>query len=91
MPRRSYPTDVINAQRAILESLVLPGNPGGRSLKHPPRELVDAMLYLLRDEISRRLLLHDLPPWLTGFGYFRIWRGTGTGGTSTRRCGSGCG
>ncbi len=78
MARRAYPTDLTDAQWAVLEPLVPPPRPGGRPPKHPRRELVDAMLYVLRSGEAWRLLPHDLPPWQTVYHYFRLWRRDGT-------------
>lgn len=78
MPRRAYPTDLTDAQWALLEPLVPPPRPGGRPPKHPRRELVNAMLYVLRSGEAWRLLPHDLPPWQTVYHYFRLWRMDGT-------------
>ncbi len=44
MSRRAYPTDLTDAQWAILEPHVPPPKPGGRPAKHPRREIVNAML-----------------------------------------------
>ncbi len=74
MPRRAYPTDLTDAQWAFLEPHVPPPKPGGRPPKHPRRELVNAMLYVLRGGIAWRLLPHEFPPWQTVYHYFRIWR-----------------
>ena len=81
MPRRASPTDLTDAQWAILEPHVPPPKPGGRPPKHPRRELVDAMLYVLRGGIAWRLLPHEFPPWQTVYHSFRIWRDDGSGST----------
>jgi transposase len=78
MSRRAYPTDLTDAQWAILEPHVPPPKPGGRPPKHTRRELVNAMLYVLRDGIAWRLLPHEFPPWQTVYHYFRIWRDDGS-------------
>ncbi len=78
MPRRAYPTDLTDAQWAILEPLVPPPKPGGRPAKHPRREIVNAQFYVLRGGIAWRALPHDLPPWQTVYDYFRRWRIDGT-------------
>lgn len=77
-PRRRYPTDLPDAQWAILEPLVPAVRPGGRPAKHARREIVDAMLYVLRGGISWRSLPHEYPPWQTVYAYFRAWRDDGT-------------
>ena len=76
--RRRYPTDLTDAQWAILEPLVPAVKPGGRPARHARREIVDAMLYVLRGGISWRALPHEYPPWQTVYDYFRRWRDDGT-------------
>ncbi len=78
MARRAYPTDLTDAQWTILEPYVPAPKPGGRPAKHPRREVVNAMLYVLRGGIAWRAMPHDLPPWQTIYDYFRLWRIDGT-------------
>lgn len=78
MARRPYPTDLTDAEWALLEPLVPASKPGGRPPKHARRELVDAMLYVLRGGIAWRLLPHEFPPWQTVYHDFRLWRRDGT-------------
>jgi putative transposase len=78
MARRAYPTDLTDAQWAILEPFIPPPKPGGRPAKHARREIVNAMLYVLRGGIAWRLLPHEFPPWQTVYDYFRQWRRDGT-------------
>jgi transposase len=77
-PRRRYPTDLADAQWAILEPLVPAVKPGGRPARHARREIVDALLYVLRGGISWRSLPHEYPPWQTVYDSFRRWRDDGT-------------
>jgi transposase len=76
--RRRYPSDLTDVQWTILEPLVPAVRPGGRPAKHARREIVDAMLYVLRGGISWRSLPHEYPPWQTVYDYFRRWRDDGT-------------
>ncbi len=78
MSRRADPTDLNDAQWALLEPLVPAPRPGGRPPTHPRRERVNAMRYVLRSGEAWRLLPHDLPPWQTVYHYFRLWRLDGT-------------
>jgi transposase len=78
LSRRRYPSDLTDAQWTILEPLVPAVRPGGRPAKHARREIVDAMLYVLRGGISWRSLPHEYPPWQTVYDYFRRWRDDGT-------------
>ena len=64
-PRRAYPTDLSDAEWALLEPLIPPVKPGGRSARHTRRELVNAIAYWIRAGYAWRLLPHDLPPWQT--------------------------
>ena len=77
MPRPAYPYDLTDAEWAILEPLVPAPRPGGRPPRHPRRELVNAILYVLRTGCQWRALPHDLPPWGTVWWYFRQWREDG--------------
>jgi putative transposase len=78
MERQRYPTDVTDAEWAILEPLVPPVKPGGRPRQVDLREVFNAIFYLLRGGIPWRMLPHDFPPWKTVYHYFRLWRLDGT-------------
>ena len=78
MNRPSYPTDLNDREWQLLELLLPPPKPGGRLLKYPRREVVNAIRYVLRTGCSWRMLPHDLPPWRTAFHYFRTWRRDGS-------------
>jgi len=76
-PRRRYPTDLTDREWALLAPLIPAPKPGGRPALHDRRELVDAMLYLVRAGGAWRLLPHDFPPWQTVYHYWRLWRQQG--------------
>ncbi len=78
MPRRRYPSDTTDREWAVLAPLMPGAKPGGRPAKWPPREVVDAVLYVLRTGCSWRALPHDYPPWQTAYDWFRRWRLDGT-------------
>ena len=78
MPRRRYPSDLTDAEWAALAPLVPAPMPGGRPARHDRREVVDAILCVLRGGIAWRTLPHDYPPWQTAYDYFRRWRLDGT-------------
>src|SRR6476620_3852612 len=72
--RAADPADLVDAEWTILEPLVPAVKPGGRPRAHADRELIDAMLYVLRGGIAWRALPHEYPPWKTVSHYFRVWR-----------------
>ena len=76
--RASYPTDLTDAQWALVAPFVPPGKPGGRARTTDPRRVVDAILYALRAGCARRLLPHELPPRQTVYRYLRAWERDGT-------------
>ena len=77
MPRPCYPTDLSDAEWAILAPLIPAPLPGGRPPRHARREIVNGILYVLRTGCQWRALPHDLPPWGTVWWYFRTWREAG--------------
>jgi putative transposase len=76
--RKAYSSDVSDGEWAILEPLVPAVKSGGRPASYSRREIVNAILYVLRTGCSWRMLPHDLPPWDTVYGYFNRWRKDGT-------------
>ena len=63
--RRVYATDLTATWWAAIAELVPDALPGGRPRRAATRELVNAILYALRDGQAWRLLPHDFPPWQT--------------------------
>lgn len=78
MERKPYPTDLTDAQWEILAPLLPGAKPGGRPRSVEVREVVNAILYVLRSGCPWRMLPHDLPPWQTSYKYFRNWTRDGT-------------
>ena len=78
MERKAYPTDLTDAQWEILAPLLPEAKPGGRPRSVELREVVNAILYVLRSGCPWRMLPHDLPPWQTSYKYFRNWTRDGT-------------
>jgi transposase len=75
-PRR-YDTDVTDEQWAWLEGLLPPPSKDGPKERHPRREIVNAILYVVRTGCAWRHLPSDFPPWQTVFRYFSRWRREG--------------
>ena len=74
MARRGYPTDLTDAQWAVLEPLLPAARTRGRPRRTDLRAVVDAIQYLLRSGCQWRLIPSDFPPWGTVWWYFRRWR-----------------
>lgn len=75
--RRAYPSDVTDAEWALLEPLIPQAKTGGRKEERPKREIVNAIFYVLRSGCQWRMLPHDFPPWETVYDYFHRWRDGG--------------
>jgi len=77
-PPRLYPTDLSDAEWAILEPLIPAAKPGGRPSKWTRRQVLDGISYLVRSGCQWRLLPREFPPWQTVYHYLRAWRLDGT-------------
>ena len=72
-----YETDLTDAEWAVIEPLLPEPNERGRPQKWPPREIMNAIFYVLRGGVAWRLLPNDLPPRTTVYRWFAAWRDTG--------------
>lgn len=77
MQRPAYPSDLSDAQWEILEPLLPAVCKDAPNLTYDQREIVNAILYVLRSGCPWRLLPHDFPAWGTAYWYFREWRNAG--------------
>ena len=78
MSRQPYPSDLTDAQWALIEPLLPPPATRGRAEKHPRREIVNAILYLDRAGCAWRLLPQCFPPWETVYWHWARWKNDGT-------------
>jgi len=79
MSTRRYETDLSDEQFALLGPLL----PRPQRTGRPPadlREVVNAILYLVRTGCQWRMLPKDFPPWSTVHTWYRRWRTDGTWG-----------
>jgi putative transposase len=76
--RRTYDTDLTDAQWEILEPLLPPPPGGGRPITTSKREVLNAIFYHLRAGGAWELLPHDFPPPGTVYDYYSRWRRDGT-------------
>jgi putative transposase len=75
---RSYPSDLSDAEWAILAPLLPPPARCGRPRKWSERLIADAVFYPLRTGCAWRLPPREYPPWRTVCARFRRWRVSGT-------------
>lgn len=72
------PSDLTDAEWAVLEPLLPPRSKRGRPPRWSYRDIVEAMLYLLRGGLPWRMLPPGIfPPMTTVQHYFYLWRDTG--------------
>lgn len=79
MTRAQYPSDLTDAEWAILAPLIPPEQPGGRPREVNMREILNALRYLLREGCRWRAIPHDFGVcWKTVHYYFRRFQADGT-------------
>jgi transposase len=81
MERLPYPTDLTDTSWHVIAPLLPKAGHPGRPRKYAWRDILDAIVYVLRTGCQWRCLPHDLPKWKTAYHYLWRWR---KGGTWTR-------
>jgi len=76
--RKRYPSDLTDAQWAIIEPLIPPAKHGGRPRKVDMREVVNTLFYQNRTGVQWDYLPHDLAAKSTAWDYFVAWQKDGT-------------
>ena len=72
-----YETDLTDAEWAVIEPLIPAPEPRGRPPVWTPREILNAIFYVLGGGLTGRLIPKVLPPRSTTFGYSSRWRDAG--------------
>jgi putative transposase len=78
MPDRPYPSDLSDAEWAVLKPLLPPPSRRGRPLKWPRSEMAEAIFSLVRSGCAWRMLPRHFPPWQTVHSQLTRWRRDGT-------------
>jgi Transposase and inactivated derivatives len=68
-----YESSLTDAQWEVLEPML----PKPSKMGRPPtdrRQIIDAILYIVKGGIQWRLLPHDFPPWKTVYHVYRKWK-----------------
>ncbi len=73
-----YPTDLTDAEWALVSPHIRAAKRGGRPRTTDMREVVNAILYLLGTGCQWRALPKDFPPRTTVFDYLDRWERDGT-------------
>jgi len=78
MSRCAYDSDLSDVEWQKISPLIPKAKPGGRPRTQEPREIANAVFYMVKVGGPWRLLPHDLPKWQTVYYYFRHWETDGT-------------
>lgn len=78
MKHHIYDTDLTEEQWELLAPLIPPPKSGGRRREADVREVINAILYVVRTGTQWRLLPSDFPRWQTVYRYYRHWMKDGT-------------
>jgi transposase len=73
-----YPSDLTDAEWALVEPLIPPAKHGGRKRTVDVREVLNAIFYVLSTGCQWPALPKDLPPKSTVHNYFMLWEWDGT-------------
>ena len=73
-----YPSDLTDAEWALVEPFVPPARRGGRKRTVAVREVLNGIFYVLATGCQWRALPKDLPPRSTVHDYLTLWAWDGT-------------
>jgi len=76
--RPRYPSDMTDAEWALIGELIPTAKRGGNARTVDVREVVNGLLHVLGTGCQWRAIPKDLPPRSTLHGYFMRWEGDGT-------------
>ena len=72
-----YPSDLTDAEWAIVAAMIPPGRHGGRRRSVNVREVLNGIFYVLWTGCQWKALPKDLPPKSTVHDYLELWNGDG--------------
>ena len=76
--RLRYPSDLTDAEWALIELHIPPAKPGGNKRTVNLREIANGLMYILSTGCQWRAIPKDLPPRSTLHDYFDLWSWDGT-------------
>jgi len=75
---RRYPSDLSDAEWALVAPMIPPARRGGRRRSVDVREVLNAIFYVLSTGCQWKAMPKDLPPKSTAHFYFMLWDWDGT-------------
>jgi transposase len=75
--RKPYPTDVSDEEWAFVAPYLTLMTPEAPQRRHAPREVFDALRWIVRAGAPWRLLPHEFPPWSTVYQQTQRWLAAG--------------
>ena len=69
-----YPSDLTDAEWALIEPLIPPAKPGGNKRTVDIRAIINGIMYVLSTGCQWRYIPKDLPPRSTIHDYLSLWR-----------------
>jgi transposase len=76
--RLRYPSDLTDAEWALIQLLIPPGKPGGHKQTVDMRQVVNGLMFILSTGCQWRAIPKDLAARSTVNHYFRLWQWDGT-------------
>ena len=73
-----YPSDLTDAEWALIAPMILPAKRGGRKRSVDVREVLNGIFTVLSTGCQWNALPKDLPPKSTVYDYFDLWEWDGT-------------
>ena len=72
-----YPSDLTDSEWALIAGFFARPDPRGNPGKYAKRDVVNAILYVVKGGIPWRMLPLDFPPWDTVYDHYRRWNQRG--------------
>jgi transposase len=85
-----YPSDLTDAEWAIVEPMIPPAKGGGRRRSVNVREVLNGVFYILWTGCQWKALPKDLPPKSTVYDYLELWNWAARWNVSITSCTSQC-
>ncbi len=77
MTDKVYPSDLSDAEWALIQPLIPPAKPGGHPRTTDMRRVCNGIFYLLKTGCQWQYLPKDFPPSPTVYYYYRKWQRKG--------------